>query len=70
MRPKAATTLRDLYQQQAAATAATGRYLAGVCDALGIDPARLSGFDDATGELILDGRVDDAVLDRGLHVDG
>lgn len=49
----AAAELRVRYQARQRAEERLVDYLAGLVAALDIDPDRLSGFDDATGELLI-----------------
>jgi len=46
--------LRGLYAQAKQAQDVADIYLHGVCAGLGVDRERVSAFDDATGELLLD----------------
>jgi hypothetical protein len=52
--PETATTeLARRYLARAQTEAALVSYLRGLCDALGVDPARYDSFDDEKGELVL-----------------
>lgn len=50
----AAQKLAALYRQAQQAQEVTDVYLHGVCAGLGVDRERVVGFDDATGELVMD----------------
>lgn len=52
--PDASAGLKRRYEAHRATEGALATYLEAVVAVLGIDPASVRGFDDATGELLLE----------------
>lgn len=54
LKPRARLELARRYRLRAQAEAELVAYLSGIADALGIDPRTVVGFDDDSGELLVE----------------